>query len=142
VWHFKLRHHSLEIVNRVVKEQSLPVFSYNFNKIAYCASCQLCKSKRQPFHASNHFSLQPLELIHNDTRTSHVQSASDFKYYVVFIDDWSRFTWIYPLHRKSEVFENFIKFKLLVENQFSTKIKRIQLDGGGIYLNLVSIISF
>jgi hypothetical protein len=60
-----------------------------------------------------------------------VQSISGFKYYVVFIDDWSRFTWIYPLHRKSEVFENFIKFKLLVENQFSTKIKQIQSDGGG-----------
>jgi hypothetical protein len=52
---------------------------------------------------------------------------------MVFIDDWSRFTWIYPLHRKSEVFENFIKFKLLVENQFFTKIIQIQSDGGGEY---------
>jgi hypothetical protein len=65
-----------------------------------------------------------------------VQSISGFKYYVVFIDDWSRFTWIHPLHRKSEVFENFIKFKLLVENQFSTKIKQIQSDAGGEYTSI------
>jgi hypothetical protein len=120
MWHFRLGHHSLEIVNRVVKEQSLPVSSYNFNKTASYASCQLGKSKRQPFHASNHVSLQPLELIHSDIWTSPVQSVCGFKYYVVFIDDWSRFTWMYPLYRKSKVFENFIKFKLLVENQFST----------------------
>jgi hypothetical protein len=49
VWHFRLGHPSLEIVNRVVKEQSLPVSSHNFNKTASCASCQLGKSKRQPF---------------------------------------------------------------------------------------------
>jgi hypothetical protein len=62
-----------------------------------------------------------------------VQFVNGFKYYVVFINDWSRFTWIYPLLRKSKVFENFIKFKLLVKIQFSTKIKQIQSDGGGEY---------
>jgi hypothetical protein len=45
-----------------------------------------------------------------------VQSINGYKYYVIFLDDWSRFTWIYPLHHKFEVFENFFKFKLLVEN--------------------------
>ena len=119
VWHFRLGHPSFEIVNQVVKEQSLPVSSYNFNKCTSCASCQLGKSERQPFHASTHVSLQPLELIHSDIWTSPVQSVSGFKYYVVFIDDWSRFTWIYPLHHKSEVFENFSKFKLLVETELT-----------------------
>ena len=65
VWHFRLGHPSLEIVNRVVKEQSLPISSHNFNKTASCASC-LGKSKRQPFHASTHVSLQPLELDYNN----------------------------------------------------------------------------
>jgi hypothetical protein len=61
-----------------------------------------------------------------------VQSISGYKYYVIFVDDWSRFTWIYPLHHKFEVFENFFKFKLLVKNQLSSKIKQVQSDGGGI----------
>jgi hypothetical protein len=123
VWHYRLGHPSLDIVNRVVKEKSLPVSNFDFNKSASCDSCQLGKSKRQPSHASNRISHQPLDLIHSDIWTSPMQSISGYKYYVIFVDDWSRFTWIYPLHHKSDVFANFVKFKLLVENQFSSKIK-------------------
>jgi hypothetical protein len=120
----------LDIVNRVVKEKSLPVSNFDFNKSASCDSCQLGKSKKQPSHASNRISHQPLDLIHSDIWTSPVQSISGYKYYVIFVDDWSRFTWLYPLHHKSDVFANFVKFKLLVENQFF-KIKQFQSDGGG-----------
>jgi len=79
---------------------------------------------------------QPLELIHKDIWTSPVLSVSGYKYHVVFIDNFSRFTWIYPLHHKSKVFENFVKFKLLVEKQFSTQIKQLQSDGGGEYTSM------
>ena len=65
--------------------------------------------------------------------TSHVQFVSGYKYHVIFIDDFSRFTWIYPMHQKSEVFTNFVKFKLLVENQFTSHIKQLHTDGGGEY---------
>jgi hypothetical protein len=37
------------------------------------------------------------------------------------------------MHQKSEVFTNFVKFKLLVENQFTSHIKQLQTDGGGEY---------
>jgi hypothetical protein len=135
VWHFRLGHPSLDVVNRVVKGKSLPVSNFDFNKSSACVSCQLGKSKKQPFSASTRVSLQPLELIHTDIWTSPVQSISGYKYHVIFVDDYSRFTWIYPLHNKSEMFANFVKFKLLVENQFSSKIKQIQSDGGGEYVS-------
>jgi hypothetical protein len=51
VWHFRLGHLSLDIVNRVIKNTSLPVSSFNFNKNSTCISCQLGKSKHQPFQA-------------------------------------------------------------------------------------------
>jgi hypothetical protein len=136
VWHFRLGHPSLDIVNRIVKNKSLPVSSFDFNQNVVCTSCQLGKSKKQPFHASNRISSQPLQLIHTDVWTSPVQSVSGCKFHVIFVDDFSRFTWIYPLYHKSEVFEKFVKFKLLVENQFSTKIKQMQSDGGGEYNSL------
>jgi len=133
MWHFRLGHPSLDIVQRVVKDRHLPVSEFNFNKTSTCNSCQLGKGKRQPFHASNRVSLSPLELIHSDIWTSPITSVSGCKYHVIFVDDFSRFTWIYPLYQKSEVFDNFVKFKLLVENQFSSKIKQLQSDGGGEY---------
>jgi hypothetical protein len=133
VWHFRLGHPALEVVNHVVKDNSLPVSSFNFNKTSGCTSCQLGKGRKQPFQTSNRVTFQPLELVHSDVWTSLIQSVSGYKYHVIFIDDFSRFTWIYPMHKKSEVFTNFVKFKLLVENQFTSHIKQLQTDGGGEY---------
>jgi transposase InsO family protein len=131
-------HPSLEIVNQIVKDKSIHVSNYDFNKTVSCISCQLGKSKRQPSHASNRVSSTPLEIeiVHSDVWTSPIQSIGGYKYHVVFIDDLSRFTWIYPLYHKSKVFATFVKFKLLVENQFSTKIKQLKLDGGGEYTSI------
>lgn len=53
----------------------------------------------------------------------------------MFIDDYSCFTWMYPLPQKSDIFMCFIKFKGLVENIFSCKIKQFQTDNGGEYLS-------
>lgn len=106
------------------------------NKDIVCSSCQLGKSKRQSFSSSTRISTHPLQLIHTDVWTSPVPSVSGYKYYVIFIDDFSRFSWIYPLYAKSEVFDQFVKFKLMVENQFSTTIKQLQSDGGGEYNSL------
>jgi hypothetical protein len=59
-----------------------------------------------------------LELIHSDVfGPIHVPSLGKFVYYVSFIDDFSRNTWIYFLRNKSEVFDKFKEFKALVENQ-------------------------
>jgi hypothetical protein len=52
-------------------------------------------------------------------------------YYVSFIDDFSRKTWIYFLRKKLEVFEKFKEFKSLVENQTNKKIKVLRTDNGG-----------
>ena len=57
------------------------------------------------------------------------------KYYVIFVDDFSRFTWLFLLKQKSEVFTVFLHFKTLVENQFGLKIKTLRTDGGGEYVN-------
>ncbi|KAL0440974.1 UNVERIFIED_CONTAM: Retrovirus-related Pol polyprotein from transposon RE1 [Sesamum radiatum] len=59
-----------------------------------------------------------LELIHTDVcgpmRTpSHEQN----RYFILFIDDYSRMTWVYFMREKSEVFKVFKKFKNLVEKQ-------------------------
>jgi hypothetical protein len=52
-------------------------------------------------------------------------------YYVSFIDDFSRKTWIYFLRKKSEFFDRFKEFKALVENQTEKRIKVLRTDNGG-----------
>ena len=56
-------------------------------------------------------------------------------YFLTFIDDATRMVWVYFLKSKSEVFQTFKKFKNLVENQASCKIKKIRSDRGSEYLS-------
>jgi transposase len=50
------------------------------------------------------------------------------KYYVSFIDDFNKFTWVYLLRFKSEVFQKFIEFQNMVERLLDTKIVAMQTD--------------
>lgn len=56
-----------------------------------------------------------------------------------FVDHFSRFAWIYLLKAKSEIYNAFIHFKNLAENQFNTKIKVVQSDWVGEFRNLCKL---
>ena len=58
-------------------------------------------------------------------------SLSGYVYYVSFIDDFYRNTWIYFLKNKDEVFNKFKEFKALIENHTEKKIKTFRSDNGG-----------
>ena len=58
-------------------------------------------------------------------------SLSGHVYYVSFINDFSRNTWIYLLKIKDEVFNKFKEFKALIENHTEKKIKTFRKDNGG-----------
>jgi transposase InsO family protein len=60
-------------------------------------------------------------------------SVSGSSYFVTFIDDFSRRTWIFFMRGKSEVFSRFQEFKALVENQTEKKIRVPRSDNGGEY---------
>jgi hypothetical protein len=60
-----------------------------------------------------------------------VPSLGKYVYYVSFIDDFSRNTWIYFLKNKSKVFDRFKEVKTLVENQMEKIIKVMRIDNGG-----------
>jgi transposase InsO family protein len=54
---------------------------------------------------------------------------------VAFIDDYSRFTWVYFLRSKYEVFSVFKSFFAYIETQLSTGIKVLRSDSGGEYMS-------
>ena len=59
-------------------------------------------------------------------RSMSSSSFSGYEYYVSFIDDFSRKTWIYFMKNKAEVFSKFKEFKALIENYTENKIKTFQ----------------
>ena len=79
--------------------------------------------------------MRELELIHSDVSGPFPHmSMSQAKYALNFIDDFSRYCWVYFLKHKYEVFGLFKVFKALVENQSGRKIKALRYDNGGEYV--------
>jgi hypothetical protein len=136
-WHSRLGHPSFNIVEKVLRNHKLPFVS-RLNKDDVCDACQRGKSHQLPYHISTSVSTQPLEHIFSNVWGAAPESAGRYKYYVSFIDDFSKFTWIYLLKYKSEVFEKFLEFQSLVERFFNRKIVAVQSDWDGEYEKLHS----
>lgn len=111
--------------------------SYSLSVVQFdCNVCKLGKSKTLPFPTHTPNVVQPFDLIHSNVwGMSPVTSHANYKYFVTFIDDYSRFTWNYFLHSKDEVFSVFKFFYAHVQTQFSANIKILRSDNGGEYMS-------
>ena len=77
-----------------------------------CKGCALGKNVKKPYSSSSRRSKRILDLIHSDLcGPMTAPSMSGCLYYVIFIDDYSRKTWIYFMKAKSETFDKFQEFK-------------------------------
>ena len=107
----------------------------------FCASCYMGKSHRLSSHSSTSV-YSPLELIFTDLwGPSHLTSDSGFKYYVSFVDAFSRYTWILPIKTKAETTSVFQNFKSSVELQLNIKIKCVQSDRGVEYRPFAALLA-
>ena len=91
-----------------------------------CKGCAKGKNIKNPFPKSETKTKGMLELIHSDVcGPMPSTSLSGYEYYVTFIDDYSRNTWIYFLKTKDEVIGKFKEFKALIENLSDKRIKTL-----------------
>ena len=106
----------------------------NFSKGIY-QGCILGKHPEHKYERVSHERTSaPVELIHSDIahpfpHISMIQS----KYALTFIDDFSRYCWVYFLKHKSKVFYLFKVFRALVENQSKRKLNILRYENGGEY---------
>jgi len=133
-WHQRLGHLGFDDIKHLAKVHPEIEIQGISNEIT-CEACQIGKQTRKPNkNAATHRSTEPLELIHSDVAgPMAIPSLGGAKYYVLFIDDFSRYTEIYTIKQKFEVIDCFRQFKAQVENQQGRKIKRFRSDGGGEY---------
>ncbi|KAK8934286.1 hypothetical protein KSP39_PZI015019 [Platanthera zijinensis] len=132
LWHMRLAHAGepslLALHNMGLIKGS------NTCKIGFCEHCVFGKKTRVSFGTAIHSTKGILDYVHTDvwgpTKTT---SLGGSQYFVSFIDDFSRYVWVYTLKHKSEVLEKFIIWKKLVENQTGKRIRYIRSDNGGEY---------
>jgi len=135
LWHSRLGHVNHDTISHLIKTGHLSLTSVLPNP-SLCASCEQAKSKCVPFCLNEKRASHILDLVHCDLwGPAPVCSNFGFQYYVIFVDDYSRFTWLYPLHLKYEFYDIFVHFKSFVKNQFNTSIKAFQSDGGTEFTN-------
>ncbi|KAK9093736.1 hypothetical protein Scep_025205 [Stephania cephalantha] len=74
----------------------------------------------------------PLHLVHSDLWGLAPQARiNGARYFALFVDDFSRFSWLYLLPSKDQLISAFIQFKTMAEKQLESSIKILQTDGGG-----------
>jgi len=131
-WHSRLGHPSFKLVRQILSSFKLPISTSKVSNP--CSACLSSKSKQLPFSKSFSRSTCPLKLIYMDMwGPTPICSTSGFKYYVSLLDDFSRYTWLYPISCKGDVTSIFHKFKIYVECFFKEKICAVQSDWGGEY---------
>ena len=133
LWHQRLGHMSDKGLKIMHSKGKLPDLQSVDTDL--CESCIFGKQKRVSFIKSGRPPKQEkLELVHTDVwGPATVSSIGGKSYFVTFIDDHSRKVWVYFLRYKSEVFEVFKKWKVMVENETGLKIKKLRSDNGGEY---------
>lgn len=98
-----------------------------------CEGCMYGKQSKRSFPVGQSWrATEPLELVHADLcGPMRTESLGGNKYFLLFVDDYSRMSWVYFLKFKSEAFEQFVKFKSLVEKQKGSNLKILRTDRGG-----------
>lgn len=110
------------------------IYNYaNMKKIDECEICIQAKMTKKPFHSVER-NTQLLHLVHSYIceLKGHLTRGGE-RYFVTFIDDCSRLTYIYLIKTKDEVFQKFKEYKSVIENQLDRKIKILKSDRGREY---------
>lgn len=109
LWHRRLGHLSNTITFALLRQSQVSFTSDGTKTI--CTTYLEGKLAKLKFPSSAMKSITPLEVIHSDVLGhSLVLSVKGFRYYVSFIDECTRFTWIFPMVNKSKVYSIFVNF--------------------------------
>ena len=105
--------------------------------MSLCSAYKLGKLAQMPLALVEHTSQYPFDIVHSDVWSpAPILSNLGFSYFVLFVNDFTRFIWIYFFKNKSQVFQMFKEFESLVSRQFNCKIKAFHSDWGGKYQKL------
>lgn len=121
-WHRKLGHPGYGSMKFLMKNEEN--FSLPSEK---CKICIMGKQTRVAYKARGKRCNELLGLIHTDVNgPMPVESLGGHRYFVSFIDDYSKRVFLYPMKLKSEVYDKMVHFKNMVENQLNKNIKAVR----------------
>jgi hypothetical protein len=135
IWHLRYGHLNFKALCLLQRNEMVKGLPPIQAPISSCESCILGKQHRLSFPKEKSYrAWAPLEIVHTDLcGPMKTPSLGGSIYFLTFIDDYSRKTWVYFLKHKSETFDKFKEFKAFVEKQSGLSIKILRSDRGGEY---------
>jgi hypothetical protein len=136
LWHQRMAHLNVgQMKTMASKELITGTDILGTGMLSFCQACAEEKAHRAPFKPVGEIrSTRRLELVNSDVAgPMKTESFGGAKYFVTFIDDYSRCVTVYPMKHKSEVLEKFKEWEAAVTNEPECKIKILRTDNGGEY---------
>jgi len=134
-WHRRLGHPGRDALVQLSRSSDIRCTRAHDEHL--CHACQLDRHVHLPFHSCSH-AARIFDLVHCDLWTSLVISISRYKYYLEVVDDYSHYSWTFPLRAKSDAFPALLHFFAWVSTQFSLTVKVVQCDNGREFDNSTS----
>ncbi|GJZ36968.1 pol polyprotein [Tanacetum coccineum] len=133
VWHGLLGHVNFNLMRRLIKFNSIP--NFHIDSKYKCETCVEAKLTRTSFKLVKR-KTEPLDMIHTDIcDLKSLPTKGGNKYFITFIDDCTKYCYVYLLKSKDEAIDKFVLYKTEVENQLDKKIKVVRSDRGGEYVS-------
>lgn len=137
LWHLRMGHLNMSDVKKLPSCAEGVTLTQNKSDVtSSCIHCFEGKQARLPFKNVGSRASKPLELIHSDLcGPMETTSYGGMKYFITFIDDFSRMVHVYFMKDKLNVTDIFNDFKMKVENKHDSKVKILRTDNGTEYCN-------
>ena len=138
IWHQRYGHLGVDNLKKLVDDDLVDGFQYNPSKeLEFCEPCAKGKQHKKKFpKVGGKRASEKLGIVHTDVCGKiEVKSIGGCEYFLTFIDDKSRFIWVYGLKFKSEVFSKFLEWKARAERQSDQRLKILRSDNGGEYIS-------
>jgi transposase InsO family protein len=112
------------------------ILNFSIVKGSKCHTYVQSKQSQKPHKVAEERYLAPIELVHSDIcEMNGVLTEGGKRYFMILIDDTTRFCYVYLLKMKDEALNCFKIYKAEVETQLEKKIKRLRSDRGGEYFS-------
>ena len=130
--HRRMGHPSEDVLRQVQKHTANFPKGLSFNqRQSICRGCAEAKMHLPTFKESTSRASSKFELIHSDLKELPTISYHKYKWFITFFDDFSSYSWVSLLRKKSDAYDAIINFLAMVRNQHNASVRIFMSDAGG-----------